>query len=72
MRNGRECIGEKRIAWHEIQQIALKKTWLMRQPYWQIQYQNWKLGKNKLPLHGLSDSEFEQANLLLKQYVELQ
>lgn len=72
MRNGRECIGEKRIAWHEIQQIALKKTWLMRRPYWQIQYQNWKLGKNKLPLHGLSDSEFEQANLLLKQYVELQ
>jgi hypothetical protein len=52
-----------------IQSISLEKSKIFREPYWCIQYHDYKLGQVKIPLNKLSDSEFEQANLLLKQYL---
>lgn len=57
------------LAWEDIRAVSLQKSFLLRRPYWQISCHSAKWDTPKMPLHTLSDSELEQANLLLKQYL---
>lgn len=58
-----------RIDFANIKRISLKKSKVFRHHYWLIECGNPKWLKCKIALDSLNDHEFEQANLLLKQYL---
>lgn len=58
-------------SWADMESFSLEKSKILKRPYWQIQCKVAGLGKHKIPLHTLSETERELAQKMAQEYFDL-
>lgn len=57
-------------SWADMESFSLEKSRFLKRPYWQIQCRVAGLGKHKIPLHTLSETERELAQKMAQEYFQ--